>query len=106
MNTRFLCKPFKALTPIIVVKMTENTNMNTNVHAMRTRSKREEIHDYHKSTHYYPYIVLGLLPLYTLIGIAVYFLVANIGYNSIPAVLYLGVGAAMYGAIMKTLIFQ
>jgi hypothetical protein len=86
--------------------MTENTNMNTNVHAMRTRSKREEIHDYHKSTHYYPYIVLGLLPLYTLFGIAFYFLVANIGYNSIPAVLYLGVGAAMYGAIMKTLIYQ
>jgi hypothetical protein len=86
--------------------MTENTNTNTNVHAMRTRSKREEIHDYHKSTHYYPYIVLGLLPLYTLFGIAVYFLVANIGYNSIPAVLYLGVGAAMYGAIMKTLIYQ
>jgi len=46
------------------------------------------------------------MPLYTLFGIAFYFLVANIGYNSIPAVLYLGVGAAMYGAIMKTLIYQ
>ncbi len=83
--------------------------MNTttkNVHTMITRSKREELHDYHKSTHYYPYIVIGLMPLYTLFGIAVYFLVANIGYNSIPAVLYLGVGAAMYGAIMKTLIYQ
>jgi len=65
---------------------------------MITRSKREIVKT---PPNLYLYIVLGLLPMYSLFGIAIYFLVTNIGYNSVPALIYLFGGSFVYGSIMK-----
>jgi hypothetical protein len=70
----------------------------TNTHHMITRSKREIVKT---PPNLYLYIGLGVLPMYSLFGIAIYYLVTNIGYNSVPAFIYLFCGSYIYGSIMK-----
>lgn len=70
--------------------------MNDFLEQMEKRDKREK-----DNTKYYVYILLGLLPMFFIFGIALYFLVANLGYKTIFGALYLGFGAIAYAGAMN-----
>jgi hypothetical protein len=75
-----------------------------NAHPMITRSKRKNVSTTivtEPKTNHYIYIVLGLLPLYSIFAIAFYFMVNNLGYNTLPAGIYLGFGSYAYGSLMN-----
>jgi hypothetical protein len=80
-----------------------------NTHTMITRSKRKNVEAFIVSIekpNQYIYFVFGLLPLYSLFAIAFYFLVNNLGYNTVPALLYLFSGSFAYGSLMNQVNLQ
>ena len=80
-----------------------------NAHPMITRSKRKNVSTTlvtEPKTNHCVYIVLGLLPLDSLFAIAFYFMVNNLGYNTLPAVIYLGFGLDTYGSLMNQINVQ
>ena len=70
--------------------------MNEFLEQIEKRDKKEK-----DNTKYYVYILLGVLPMYFIFGIALYFLVANLGYKTIFGALYLGFGAIAYAGAMS-----
>lgn len=76
-----------------------------NAHPMITRSKRKNVSTTTLVTEPKPnnclYFVLGIFPMYTLFTIAFYFLVNNLGYNTVPAGIYLFCGSSAYVSLLK-----
>lgn len=75
-----------------------------NAHSMITRSKRKNVSitlvTEPKPNHYI-YTIFVALPMYTLFTIAFYFLVNNIGYNTVPAGIYLFCASSAYVSLLK-----
>lgn len=67
------------------------------MHDFLDQVEKREIQD----AKYYIYIIFGVMPMYVLFVISFYFMATNIGYNTIPAILYLWFGLGIYMVMMK-----
>jgi hypothetical protein len=72
---------------------------------MITRSKRKNASTTTLVTEAKPnnylYTIFVAFPMYTLFTIAFYFMVNNIGYNTVPAGIYLFCGSSVYASLLK-----